>query len=246
MISRFTENRPLSGSRSIVTRIFSLLAASIFPQRSMTAATWSIHSQVIFSFMFPIFAGLLLQQLYNIVDTFVVGNFSGEAPLAAVGACGVLTIAFLSLANGFSVGGSVLIAQHFGAGEKTKIRGQASSALLLMLGIGAVATVAGIFISRFTLKYIRIYQVPIPILSPNPSPCGEAAAQSAVEIYREIIKDNIDYHILKQDIKFDGDRLDEIVDLINGNVYVRLENAAQAAGFTRNANGNINVPQDGS
>ena len=65
----------------------------------------------------------------------------------------------------------------------------------------------------------------IPILSPNPSPCGgaatpperkgtEAAAQSAVEIYREIIKDNIDYDILKQDMKFDGDRLDEIVDLI--------------------------------
>ncbi len=65
----------------------------------------------------------------------------------------------------------------------------------------------------------------IPILSPNPSPCGEAAApperkgteaaaQSAVEIYWEIIKDNIDYHILKQDMKFDSDRLDEIVDLM--------------------------------
>ena len=64
-----------------------------------------------------------------------------------------------------------------------------------------------------------------PILSPNPSPCGEAAtpperkgteaaAQSAVEIYREIIKDNIDYDILKQDMRFDGDRLDEIVDLM--------------------------------
>ena len=65
----------------------------------------------------------------------------------------------------------------------------------------------------------------IPILSPNPSPCREAAApperkgteaaaQSAVEIYREIIKDNIDYDILKQDMKFDSDRLDEIVDLM--------------------------------
>ena len=65
----------------------------------------------------------------------------------------------------------------------------------------------------------------IPILFP-PSPLGEeaaapperkgkeAAAQSAVDIYREIIKDNIDYHILKQDMKFDGDRLDEIVDLM--------------------------------
>ncbi len=76
--------------------------------------------QVIFSFMFPIFAGLLLQQLYNTVDTLVVGNFTGEAPLAAVGVCGVLTMAFLVLANGSSAGACVLIAQHFGAGEKVE------------------------------------------------------------------------------------------------------------------------------
>ena len=63
----------------------------------------------------------------------------------------------------------------------------------------------------------------IPILSPNPSPCREAAtpperkgteAADAYSVYEEIIKDNIDYHILKQDMKFDSDRLDEIVDLM--------------------------------
>ena len=119
--------------------------------KSLTQGTpW----KVILSFMFPIFAGLLLQQLYNTVDTIVVGNFAGEAPLAAVGACGVLTMAFLSLASGFSAGACVLIAQHFGAGEETEMRRQVSSALLLMLGMGALATVGGIFISRFALKHI--------------------------------------------------------------------------------------------
>ena len=63
----------------------------------------------------------------------------------------------------------------------------------------------------------------IPILSPNPSPCREAAtpperkgteAADAYSVYEEIIKDNIDYDILKQDMKFDSDRLDEIVDLM--------------------------------
>ena len=66
----------------------------------------------------------------------------------------------------------------------------------------------------------------IPILSPYPSPFTEdaaepterkgkgAATQSAVEIYREIIKDNIDYDILLHDNRFDADRIDEIVDLI--------------------------------
>ena len=64
----------------------------------------------------------------------------------------------------------------------------------------------------------------IPILSPNPSPLTgtaeperkgtEAKSQSAVEIYREIIKDNIEYDILIQDPKMDKDRLNEIVDLM--------------------------------
>ena len=65
----------------------------------------------------------------------------------------------------------------------------------------------------------------IPILSPYPSPFTEDAAeperkgteaktQSAVEIYRDIIKDNIEYDFLIQDPHMDKDRLDEIVDLI--------------------------------
>ena len=66
----------------------------------------------------------------------------------------------------------------------------------------------------------------IPILSPDPSPCGDAAAkpperkrkeaatQSAVEIYREIIMDNISYDVLITDSHVDRDRLDELVDIM--------------------------------
>ncbi len=66
----------------------------------------------------------------------------------------------------------------------------------------------------------------IPILSPDPSPCGDAAAkpperkrkeaatQSAVEIYREIIMDNISYDVLITDTHVDRDRLDELVDIM--------------------------------
>ena len=108
----------------------------------------------ILSFMLPVLLGLLLQQLYNTVDTIIVGNFAGEAPLAAVGACGVLTMAFLALANGFSAGACILIAQLFGAGKAEDMRRQASSSLLVMLVMGVLATAAGIMISRFALEYI--------------------------------------------------------------------------------------------
>ena len=58
-----------------------------------------------------------------------------------------------------------------------------------------------------------IFEQPQPATPPERKGT-EATAQSAVDIYREIIKDNIDYDILKQDMKFDSDRLDEIVDLM--------------------------------
>ena len=108
----------------------------------------------ILSFMIPVLLGLLLQQLYNTVDTIIVGNFAGESPLAAVGACGVLTMAFLALANGFSAGACILIAQLFGGSKKEDMRRQASSSLLVMLAMGVLATAAGIIISRFALEHI--------------------------------------------------------------------------------------------
>ena len=108
----------------------------------------------ILSFMIPVLLGLLLQQLYNTVDTIIVGNFAGESPLAAVGACGVLTMAFLALANGFSAGACILIAQLFGADKKEDMRSQASSSLLVMFVMGVLATAVGIIISRFALEYI--------------------------------------------------------------------------------------------
>ena len=108
----------------------------------------------ILSFMIPVLLGLLLQQLYNTVDTIIVGNFAGEAPLAAVGACGVLTMAFLALANGFSAGACILIARLFGADKKEDMRRQASSSLLVMLAMGVLATALGIVISRFALEHI--------------------------------------------------------------------------------------------
>lgn len=108
----------------------------------------------ILSFVMPVLLGLLLQQLYNTVDTIIVGNFAGETSLDAVGACGVLTMAFLALANGFSAGACILIARLFGAGKEEDMRRQASSSLLVMLAIGVLATAVGIVISRFALQYI--------------------------------------------------------------------------------------------
>ncbi len=80
----------------------------VMTENKMTSGTpW----KQILIFSLPVFVGLLLQQLYNTVDTIIVGNFASEAALSAVGTTGSLTFLFLALANGFSAGAGVLTSQ---------------------------------------------------------------------------------------------------------------------------------------
>ena len=126
----------------------------------------------ILKFALPVLAGSLLQQLYNTVDTIVVGNFSGEDALSAVGTTGSFAFLFLALATGFSAGNGVIVAQYFGAKDEKNVRDNASTGILLMLGMGILSTIIGIFVSRpaythlvavdesfleLTLQYFRIY-----------------------------------------------------------------------------------------
>ena len=109
-------------------------------------------------FALPVLAGSLLQQLYNTVDTIVVGNFSGEAALSAVGTTGSFTFLFLALATGFSAGNGVVVAQHYGTGDEKQVRANASTGILLMLAMGVLSTVAGLAVSR--AAYTHLVAVP--------------------------------------------------------------------------------------
>ena len=128
----------------------------------------------ILRFALPVLAGLLLQQLYNTVDAIVVGKFAGEVSLSAVGTTGSFAFLFLALASGFSAGNGVIVAQHYGAGNEKQVRANASTGILLMLGMGIAAVVVGLLISRpayvylvgvpedflgLTLQYFRIYTI---------------------------------------------------------------------------------------
>lgn len=123
-------------------------------------------------FAFPILCGALLQQLYNTVDMVVVGNYTGQDELAAVGNTGTTVFLFLAVAIGFSAGNGVVVAQHFGAKSDREVRENAATGILLLLAMGLAASVLGIVFSRFvyvhfvstpdrilasTLRYYRIY-----------------------------------------------------------------------------------------
>lgn len=110
--------------------------------------------KLILRFAMPVFAGNLLQQLYNTVDTVVVGRYINEGALSAVGTTACLTMFFIALANGFSAGAGVLIAQNYGAGREEAVRKNAATSILLMLAMGAAATLLGIGLCKPVLVHV--------------------------------------------------------------------------------------------
>ena len=87
--------------------------------RNMTEGSPTGH---IFAFALPLFLGSLLQQLYNMVDSWVVGRYVGDAALAAVGIGFPVIFMFTSLFTGMANGGTVVIAQFYGAGRMDRVR----------------------------------------------------------------------------------------------------------------------------
>ena len=130
--------------------------------------------RLILRFVLPVLAGALLQQLYNTVDAIVVGNFSGEAALSAVGTTGSLTFMFLAVAMGLSAGNGVIVAQFYGAGDQKQVRNNAAAGILFLMLLGVGASLLGILVARpafvyivnvqesyleLTLIYFRIYAI---------------------------------------------------------------------------------------
>ena len=87
--------------------------------RNMTVGSPAGH---IFYFALPLLLGSFLQQLYNMVDSWVVGNYAVDASLAAVGVGYPVIFMFTSLFMGLSGGGTVVIAQFYGAGNMGRVR----------------------------------------------------------------------------------------------------------------------------
>lgn len=106
-------------------------------------------------FFFPILMGSLFQQMYNTVDTIIVGRALGTEALAAVGASSPI----LSLINGFfiglSSGATVILAQFYGAGDKQGIDDAVHTGISLALVLGLFITAIGISLAPQILKLIN-------------------------------------------------------------------------------------------
>lgn len=101
----------------------------------------------IVAFAIPLFLGNLFQQLYNTVDSLIVGNFLGSDALAAVSSSGSLIFLLVGFFNGIAVGAGVVISKYFGAKDEDGLRKAVHTDVAFGLAAGLVLTVVGMFLA---------------------------------------------------------------------------------------------------
>lgn len=112
-------------------------------------------SQKIIWFAFPIFLGNLFQQLYNVVDSLVVGNVLGKEALAAVSSTGSLIFLIIGFISGIFVGASVIISRYFGADDKENLSTAVHTTIAFGFIAGIIITTIGVGFSPWFLKLMR-------------------------------------------------------------------------------------------
>lgn len=95
-------------------------------------------------FFFPILMGTFFQQMYNTVDTIIVGRLVGTEALAAVGATGPLVSMVNGFFTGIGSGATVVLAQAYGAGDRKGVSDSIHTGVALSLVLGVVLTVIGV------------------------------------------------------------------------------------------------------
>lgn len=107
-------------------------------------------------FALPMCIGNVLQQLYNTVDTLVVGNFCGSIALAAVGTSAQPVELLLCIFVGIGTGVSILVSQFTGRGDKEGIQKLVSTATVFLYICAIPLSILGLFIAPLVLKFMQV------------------------------------------------------------------------------------------
>ena len=139
------------------------LAGILQPQKGrdvdMTHGNITKH---IITFALPLLVGNIFQQLYNTVDTWVVGNFVSEHAYAAVGTVGPIINMLIGFFMGLSSGAGVVISQYYGAKRFDKVHDTVHTAILMTLLMGVVFSGIGIAMIPFMLELMKMPVEVIP------------------------------------------------------------------------------------
>lgn len=125
------------------------------PARYDVDMTQGSISKHLINFALPLMVGNLFQQLYNMVDTWVVGNYVSNEAYSAVGTVTPVINMLIGFFLGLSSGAGVVISQYYGAGRQEKVKQAVHTSMLLTLLLGVVFTAAGIAMTPLMLRLMK-------------------------------------------------------------------------------------------
>ncbi len=134
---------------------------SLKRQKDVDMTQGSILQHII-TFAFPLLLGNIFQQMYNMVDTWVVGNFVSNEAYSAVGTVGPIVNMLIGFFMGLSSGAGVVISQYYGARKYAEVEKTVHTAIAMTLLLGVVFTAVGIGITPLMLKLINMPASVIP------------------------------------------------------------------------------------
>lgn len=110
----------------------------------------------IIRFTMPLLAGNLFQQLYNVVDSIIVGKYLGDDALAAVGSTGSTNFLFNTLCIGLGLGAGILISQRFGAGRENEVKKLIANSAYVLCGFGLLMSVLSVLFAPLMLRFLMV------------------------------------------------------------------------------------------
>ena len=128
---------------------------SLLSRRKDVDMTTGNISRHIISFALPLLVGNVFQQLYNAVDTWVVGNYVSNEAFSAVGTVGPIINMLIGFFMGLSAGAGVVISQYYGAKREEEVSRAVHTAIVMTLILGVLFTCIGIFMTPFMLQLMK-------------------------------------------------------------------------------------------
>jgi len=122
----------------------------------MKDLTTGNSAKVILHFAIPMLIGNVFQQLYNVVDSIIVGNFLGKEALSAVGASFPVMFALISLVIGIATGSTIIISQYFGAKDYAKVKTAIDTMYLVIFIASVLVSIVGIYFSEAIFRLIEL------------------------------------------------------------------------------------------
>ncbi len=112
--------------------------------------------KLVLLFALPICIGNVLQQLYNTVDTLVIGNFCGSVSLAAVGTSSQPVEILLCIFLGLGTGVSILVSQYVGSGDSKSLKDTVATATTFLYLCAIPVAILGQFFGPMVLKFMQV------------------------------------------------------------------------------------------